>query len=555
MSKYQYSNPEFSVNCPGFNYIDFGLNPDHSFYFEGSEINHNFSYFDLEINLKENLINKSSNNSAIIENLKNLRLKIFYQNVNVDIETGNLTAAYYLSFTEIPLGTSNFVTGKLAFMQNSITEDKNYFFSDINSNKNAYITYDDSSSNIYYSPEKSITSKIKQFTKADDFWNSKNTLELLNLRFFKTKSTSKYVIQYKKLPFLIAQAGGVLNAIVVFIKILADNLMDFQFYSKILQWTLDLDFNSTKISDGESKENKVNTCKQGGGDRLKKLFSEINFIQIDKKKTSLDKNNKMPSNSARKINDQSDFGLNNESHIKENIIDYGSPPFKNNEILDRNHQINMKKKSKNDGDGNSQNSEIMDADRANKFNSFIVAAEKAKNANGGQKKTTKKKDDVFFKDDVFNFVDFVYDIYKYCSRSKIQPIGYIKELDNRNELFEKSKNNFYKNFEVSNIMKKNIEIDIIKFLLMSSDQLNLYRLVKKPLISFKNSDLSAFDKAYDEFSQDRLYSKDELRSLDASKKEEIKMSFLNIHEKKQSNIVNRKLLRMVEDRISLFLEE
>ena len=555
MAKYESSNPELSVKCPGFNYIDFSLNPDHSFYFEGSSINNNFSYFDLEINLNDNLINKSSNKSAIIENLKNLQVKIFYSNVNVGIETGNFTAKYYLAFQEITIGTSNFVTGKLAFMQNSITEDKNYFFSDTNSYQNSYISYDDSSSNINNSPEKSITSKIKQYTKADDFWNSINTLKLLNLRFFKTKNTSKYVIQYVKLPFLIAQAGGVLNAIVVFIKILADHLMDFQFYSKILQWTLDLDFNSTKISDKESKENKVNTSKQGGGDRLKKLFAEINFIQIDKKKTSLEKNNKMLSNSARKINDQSDFGLNNESNIKENIIEYGSPPYKNNEILYQNHQINMKKNSKNDGDGNSQNSEIMDADRANKFNSFIVAAEKAKNANGGQKKTTKKKDDVFFKDDVFNFVDFVYDIYKYCSRSKIQPIGYIKELDNRNELFEKSKNNFYKNFEVSNIMKKNIEIDIIKFLLMSSDQLNLYRLVKKPLISFKNSDLSAFDKAYDEFSQDRLYSKDELRSLDASKKEEIKMSFLNIHEKKQSNIVNRKLLRMVEDRISLFLEE
>jgi hypothetical protein len=197
----------------------------------------------------------------------------------------------------------------------------------------------------------------------------------------------------------------------------------------------------------------------------------------------------------------------------------------------------------------------MDGDRANKFHSYLVAAEKAKNSNGdGKNKKFRIKDDIFFKDDRFNFIDFIYGIYKYCSNSKIRPIGYIKILDNRDNLFEKSKNNFYKNFEVNNIMKKNIEIDLIKFLLMSSDQLNLYRLVKKPLISLKHTDLSAFDKAYDEFSEDRLYSKDELRNLEATKKEDIKNSFLNIHDKKQSNVVNRKLLRMVEERVSLFLE-
>lgn len=507
--------------------------------------------------MDKNLLSKNSNKSSIIEKFKNLNLKIYYSNVDIDLENHNFTAAYYISFIDIPFGTGNYIKGKMAFMQNDFTEDRNYLLSDTNSHLDTYLMYDDTRTSFSFFPDKSILTKFKEYSNEDDFYNSGVHLNMMKLELFKTESKSKYIIQYKKLPFLIAQAGGVLNAIVVFIKISADLLMDFQFYSKILQLTLDIDFNSTKISDEEMNENKVNTSKQDGGERLKKLFSEINFINIDKKKISLEKNNKLLTNSARKINDQSELGLNNESfNVKENAINFGSPPDKNKEIIDQNHQINInKKKNKIEGEEISQNSGFMDADRANKFNSYLVAAEKAKIVNGGQKKKAKKKDDVFFKDDIFNFIDFVYGVYKYCSRSKIQPIGYIKDLDNRNQLFEKSKNNFYKNFEVNNIIKKNIEIDLIKFLLMSSDQLNLYRLVKKPLISFKNTDLSAFDKAYDEFSQDRLYSKDELRNMDAFKKEDIKKSFLNIHEKRQSNVVNRKLLRMVEERISLFLDE
>lgn len=558
--KFNNSNPDFPLPCPGINFINFDLESKIPYYLEGSTINNNYSYFDFILNLNKNLINRKPNRDEILEKFKDLRFKIFYSNVDMDVDGNNYTALYYTSFLELQVSTDNFISGKLGFMQNEITEDTNYIASDLKSSRKEYLLNDDAGNSFDSLPQKSIQSKIKNSKSSDDFWNSNESLDLLNIKIRKTKNLFKYIIQYKKLPSLIAQSGGILNAIVVFIKISASLLMDYQFYSKILQLTLDIDYNSTKISEDELKEDKVNTSKKDGGERLKKLFSEINFIQIDKKKSSFGKSNKNNSNSSRKINDQTDLELNNHNesmHNDNKENNYCSPAKndynKNDEILDHNQEINMKMKSKNDG--GSQNSEFMDAERANKFNSYLVAAEKAKHVNGGPKKKAKKKDDVFFKDNIFNFIDFVYDTYKYCSRSKIQPIGYIKVLENRNLLYEKSKNNFYKNFEINNIIKKNIEIDLIKFLLMSSDQLNLYRLVKKPLISFKNTDLSAFDKAYDEFSQDRLYSKDELRNLEASKKEEIKKSFLNIHEKKQSNVVNRKLLRMVEDRISLFLDE
>ncbi len=572
--KFENANPDFPLKCPGINFVNFNLDSTETpYYFEGSSINNNYSYFDLELSINKNLIYKYPNKTEIIEKFRYLRLKVYYSNVDMHVDKNNYTAIYYASSRDLLIGTDKFYMGRFGFMQHEVVEDSNLFIPDTSS-KQEYILNDDAGFDSNDVSTKSIASKMTKYTNIEGFINNPNeTLGLGKIQFSKTKNIFKYNIGYKKLPYLIAQAGGILNAIVVFIKVSADALMDFQFYSKILNQTLDIDIHSTNISEVTLKNSKTDNIKQDGGERLKKLFAEINFIhQTDKKKSSIqrtannDKNtcsNKSNSNSNRKLIDQTHLELVNKNH--QYSIDHGgSEPLSNNlnfnkrkdEIIEQNNNINFKNNSvlsKNDNSASKGGG--VDSDKMNKFNSYLVAAEKAQSVNGGAKKSAKIKDDVFFKDDVFNFVDFVYGIYKYCSNSKITPIGYIKILDNREHLYEKSKNNFYKNFEVNNIIKKNIEIDLIKFLLMSSDQLNLYRLVKKPIISLTQTDLSAFDKAYDEFSEDRLYSKNELRNLEATKKEDIKNSFLNIHEKKQSNVINRKLLRMVEERVSLFLEE
>lgn len=157
---------------------------------------------------------------------------------------------------------------------------------------------------------------------------------------------------------------------------------------------------------------------------------------------------------------------------------------------------------------------------------------------------------MFFKGNMFNLVDFLYLYYK-----KFVKIETFVHLSKRSKLYEKSKIIFDKNFEVNNIIKKNIEIELIKYLLFSSDQLNLYKLVKKPLISLMNINLSDFEKVCEEFNEDKLYSTAELKSLVRNKKQDINNSFVRIYEKKQSNIINKKLLKMVEERIESMLDD
>ena len=66
--------------------------------------------------------------------------------------------------------------------------------------------------------------------------------------------------------------------------------------------------------------------------------------------------------------------------------------------------------------------------------------------------------------------------------------------------------------------------------------------------------MTPFDKAYDEFNEDKLFSKAELTTLPNQKKENFKKSFTNIYDKKQSNVINRKLLSMIEERLTIMLE-
>jgi len=104
------------------------------------------------------------------------------------------------------------------------------------------------------------------------------------------------------------------------------------------------------------------------------------------------------------------------------------------------------------------------------------------------------------------------------------------------------------------MIKKNIEIDLIKFLIMNSDQINLYNLIKKPLITLNNKKKNDFDRIYEECSKKKLYSAIELKNMKYEEKLLFKKSYQNILEK-QNISINRKLKKMIDERLSIMFED
>jgi hypothetical protein len=497
---------------------------------------------------------ESEDHNIIINKLRSSQLRVMFLDSTVNVQENNFEPEFTISSFQNKIKSSDKSNVDLIFKSNEIIQDKNFLFSDNISIRNFFFTKD---RNVINNDCKYSPSIDKIFNMIDDLKKNNITDEKRDyipdpiFAEFKINNDlffNRYLIRYKKISVVIAQAGGVLNAIVVLIELIGYFVIEFQFYAKVVQQTLDIDFNSTvcMLKDIQD-EKKVSGLK--GQEELKKMFSEINFIShVNKKKNSFKRNNLKSNETGRKmLNDNSNINSfnNKEDHSP---VSYRKE-FNKNHNQTNNQPINSLIKNQRN---NLNQSHIEEMEKENKMNSYFIAVEKARisNSENRNKKNVKVSDDVFFLSNVFNFGDFVYKIYKFFF--KIKPFG---NLENRNLLFEKSKNNFYRTFEVNNIIKKNIEIDLIKYLLMSTDQLNLYRLVQKPLITLKKTNLTDFNKAYDDFSEDRLYTKDELKNMLPSQKEDIKKSFLNIYEKKQSNVLNRKLLRMVEDRISLFLEE
>lgn len=99
-----------------------------------------------------------------------------------------------------------------------------------------------------------------------------------------------------------------LNACIVVINFLTGFIVNFQFYSKILKDTLDIDFESieTKNENIINKSlNQVNSIKQEKDEtRLKKLFSELNFLE---------RGNSVNHKSRKILNNSSNLSVNNLS--------------------------------------------------------------------------------------------------------------------------------------------------------------------------------------------------------------------------------------------------
>lgn len=546
-NRFESFNPDFSLPCTGLYFADF--KEGEKYYLEGSTINNNFSYFALETKIK--ISSFTNNKLELLNKLNNVKMNIYYSDVAIDYLNSNFTPNYFISYLKVDINTLEQTTGLIKFLQNDLNIDKNFFSREVSS-KNCYLMHSETNS------MKSSFNSVYQELITNNKPIEEASLLLAKFDFVKSKFNIQYNAVFKKIPIFLAQTGGVLNAMVTFIKLLGSILIDFQFYSNVLKLTLDIDFESSKkkliIHNPKIENNKKD--QKFGEAHLKNLFNEINFIKPELKKNNINDKEKLTREkfdsfilSDTMINRDQNNSVINPVLKKGNDSQINHRKYQDkNKLKIQNYLINLDRGKVDDS--NSNRSAIFDEDIANKLNSYMIEVDKNNQSKKSLRKTNIQKDDVFFKDNIFNFLDFIYEIYK--SFPKVKPIA---PLENRNDLFKKSKNNFDRNFEINNIIKKNIEIDLIKYLLMSSDQLNLYRLVKKPLISLENGSLSPFNKAYDEFSQDKLYTKDDLKSLSKLQKESIKKSFSNIYQKKQTNIVNRKLLRIVEDRIPILLDD
>ena len=532
MSNYSFKNinENFTLPCDDTYLVNF---PENEYFFVGSPINNMYSYFGLEINLIIDKILLEKDRQYLIDLLITMKLKIFYSDIFLNVDNNDFVPKYFISFFETNIGLNKQLKANLDFINNEFVIDKNLLMENTQSGeKKSHLLHFNTEQIMYY--DETFLKNIKNDTYLN---NCPFNYPIAQITIDKKKFIYKYNIVHKKFPNVLAQAGGVLNALVTAIKFIGFIFVDFEFYSSILKQTLDIDFNSAKENKDIDDENtkKIENSSQ----RLKKLFSEINFIKSK--------------NLSRESRDL-DLEISNEVGYKDNTnMNLNQKQLnKNSSSIEieknKNYLANLKAVDVN-VENSSQRSVEMSEDVRNKMNSYMIASDKAKKINDSKKNKFKFQDEVFFKDDIFNYIDFGYGFYRKCFNLKS-----FGQLDNRYDLFLKSKKNFDKNFEVNYIIKKNIEIDLIKYLLLSTDQLNLYKLVKKPLISLLENNMTPFDKAYDEFNEDKLFSKAELKSLPNQKKENFKKSFTYIYDKKQSNVINRKLLSMIEERLTIMLE-
>lgn len=96
--------------------------------------------------------------------------------------------------------------------------------------------------------------------------------------------------------------------------------------------------------------------------------------------------------------------------------------------------------------------------------------------------------------------------------------------------------------DISYIMKKLVEIDILKLLLLNEDQINLFECIPKPTISI--NDDSSIDKKKDKDSLYLKFSRKFQRNL-SQKEQEAALSFQMMMSKSNKNEIDQKLIKMI----------
>jgi hypothetical protein len=477
----------------------------------------------------------------------------------------------YATINYYPLNLLKKMKVDIKFKINHIIRDMDYFL--ISDNDNTTLTK-------ISSINKDSMGIFEQYSKLTHT-NDKDNLDKepyvnMEIKIGTDELNDYHEFRTEKLDSLMARTGGLFQSLVFILNFISYFIIDYQYYAKVLTNSLDIDFISCEDA------GKLNVKNSFNPEILKKNFHLFRQSRYSNFEQNQNQNKLNPNNNNNRIEKEEaepvDLNKSSKRHILKFIDKSNSSGInileekdkdkekekendnKNKSDLEMNHinpfNINVnsinnfenRKKLEENSETFKRNLEFEKANYLNKMNSYVVNVQKKYEKK--EKKQIKIKDDVFLKSNSFHICDLIYSyikkIIKYNNENGFK-------IDNKFKLFEKSKEIFQLNFDVDNMIKKNIEIDLIKYLLLNNDQIKMYSLVKKPLISLNNIDLNDFDLIYDESSRQKLYTAKELKEMDDDNKFIFQKSYENILEK-QSTSINKKLLKLVNERLSIMFE-
>jgi hypothetical protein len=526
---------------------------------EQSKLKNYYTYFEIKLNLNKTKFIGMSQNT-----FKNISNKISKTFVGIHAEDFTFNSINNVTSNTLKFSPINFIPINLAkkvsvdvqFKFNNVTRDSEYIASSDFDTKTFYSISSINKDTLV------ITEQNNKLSQIDlEFLTNNEEYISTDIRIGKDELNGYHIFRTEKFDSLMARTGGLFQSLVFILNFISYFIIDYQYYAKVLTNTLDIDFYSCEVGRKLEVKNVFNP------EILKKNFEKFRHIRYRNEEPSyVNANNNnskfekeepdiidLNKSSKRKINSNhisnfSNIILEEKENINKNKRGYEMNSLNINSIID----FENKKKLEENSEAFKKNLEFEKANYDNKMTHYVVNSQKK--IDRREKIMIKKiiKDDVFFRSKSFHILDLLYSCIKKIPKFKFETENNFK-IDNKFKLFEKSKEIFQLNFDVNNMIKKNIEINLIIYLLMNNDQIKMYSLVKKPIISLNNHDLNDFDLIYDELSRQKLYTAKELKKMEDVQKSIYQKSYENILEK-QSTPINKKLLKLVNERLFIMFE-
>ncbi|EWS72548.1 transmembrane protein, putative (macronuclear) [Tetrahymena thermophila SB210] len=330
----------------------------------------------------------------------------------------------------------------------------------------------------------------------------------VQLRFEKQKQTN-YVRKYKKIDRLLAEIGGIAKALI---------MIGFFFIHPINQILLKQNIiNDLFIFQKCSEKNEQNETKLG------KLIQCNSKVKIQKSK-------------------KEDNNLKGQQNLKKQPLKF----FKNSSQLNPqkspltiNISVNQDQK---------QSSQQISPQRIIDLNQFQInqdASNKNKNATGLNKIINHNNTNTQYEQNQFQKFQLTWSQYiKYY----LYPWGEIQRVK---QFVEQTTKIFYQHLDLGEIIKKQIEFEKIKQILLDSDQVKILEYLPKPtldmsqLLNQKSINLSIIQKSIIQQSPILLNQQEQIQ--EQQKIEDVKVAVTHLKKKLEINQIDKKLLKIIEN--------
>jgi hypothetical protein len=568
-SKEDFANNTFLFESQGLA-DSFRLNFDDQMGLSGTGISEIFSYCQLKIKLKNNTDEYLFSVFDFL-NANPGYIKIFYPDASIQLKNYLEPVQTYISFftDDIPNMTKKKTT--VEFSVNNITTDLGYAF------ETNYRT----DLNIMHFSTSTVSST-----------RSNNDLDVYEVVLCMSKYEPVYARSYMKLPELLASVGGLINIVLILFRRLDEFVSDYLLNATLMQTIFEFDMKSLEV--GRNKNQK--SLSQNDKKLAPKLARQMSLMDASKfyKKVFNDENNKSKDDKKGEVlelsfmsnnNKKNDLTILENQEFAENKSQYSS--VINSSKIDSSrmlfHQKPKQKLLPKRRDFGSQETSskiekseinstpdlsILNLNVKNKNDLGQVQQPELKNINytsNNEKNLNEKKSDKDLGPSKNNikkpktpftfFTSCEAFLLSFCCCFKT---SYTKR---KIEIYKKTYSLMQHYVDFTKVVKKSMEIDLLKYLVLNRDQIALYNLIKKPVMSLheRPEETTASYRFADVFT---LYSEcsplsiEEIKNMSIEQKDDLKSTITRVESKKNKlSVIDKKVLHCLGNSNELLKEE